>query len=412
MKSDDVADCFAEWSRNAYPRLLYGHDDDFYRSLRETPGFPTLIVPNAIGMQRILVHRYYDVKYVLKHPENFTSLYGAFQHPRIMRIWTGRFGLITRNNMNSSDGQQQRRYRNVLAKSMSANTLNGARSSFLEHTLREFENTVNNACEFDAVSFAFDLSRWALSNVIGIESRYHDQVINWSTKMLSETRYDSILDRSTLSLAPIVVNLAREVLQTIDPMAPYLMSIVRREELSNRLTPEEAEAYFFLFLLAGIQATTQTFVHAFIALNRFPKEIDALRAMRLQNHTAVDELARWTSASKQLHRTVVHDTIVAGQQLKKGDVVSLLFGAANRDPDIFDNGGALDFSRPNAHQHLSFGAGPHFCIGASLARLQLEVFLFQLGRIVKKVEKIEEIDWNHSSHLTNVRSAKFSVKLR
>jgi cytochrome P450 len=412
MKSDDITACSGEWSKDAYLRLLYEHDDDFYRSLREQSELPTLVAPNAVGIRHVLVHRYRDVKYVLKRPESFTSLYGAFQHPRIMRIWTGRFGLITRNNMNSTDGQQQRRYRNVLAKAMSASTLNGLSRSFHEHTLREFQNTVASTGEFDAVTFAFNLSRWALSDVIGIDSRHHEQVIAWSTKMLSETRSDLILDRSMLSLAPNVTTLAREVLETVNPIAPYLMSIVRREELSDRLTPEEAEAFFFLFLLAGIQATTQTFVHAFIALNRFPKEVDALKEIGLQNHMAVDELARWTSASKQLHRTVIDDTIVGGRQLRKGEVVSLLFGAANRDPDIFPSGGTLDFNRPNAHRHLSFGAGPHFCIGANLARLQLSAFLFQLGRVIKKVEQVEEIDWHPSSHLTNVRSARFSVKLR
>lgn len=150
--------------------------------------------------------------------------------------------------------------------------------------------------------------------------------------------------------------------------------------MSNLLTqgedvsPEEFENLFWLFCVAGNETVRNAVPGALQALLEHPEQCRRLWAGEVDLDVAVEELLRWWTAVVHFRRTAAVDTTLGGVDIAAGDKVVVFFSAANRDPAVFDDPAALDLSRrPNPH--LAFGGGPHYCIGAGLARLQLRSLL-------------------------------------
>jgi cytochrome P450 family 142 subfamily A polypeptide 1 len=101
--------------------------------------------------------------------------------------------------------------------------------------------------------------------------------------------------------------------------------------------------------------------------------------------TGVEELLRWVSPIKNMSRTVTNDIEVGGQQLHAGEQLMLFYPSANRDAAVFDHADELDVTR-DPNPHLAFGFGPHFCLGASLARVELRVMFDELLRRLPDIE--------------------------
>ena len=131
--------------------------------------------------------------------------------------------------------------------------------------------------------------------------------------------------------------------------------------------------------IAGHETTRGTAVHFIRLMNEYPDQYELLRSnvdQYLPN--AIDEVLRFSPPVIKFRRTVMKDTELGGQPLKKGDKVYLSYPAANRDPDVFESPHSFDITRGNARKHLSFGTGPHVCLGARLAHMQLNALLKEI----------------------------------
>jgi cytochrome P450 len=114
---------------------------------------------------------------------------------------------------------------------------------------------------------------------------------------------------------------------------------------------------------------------------------------------------RWDTPLQMFERWVLEDVEICGVKVAKGAELGLLFGSANRDPDLFDRPDALDLTRePN--QHVSFGAGVHFCLGAPLARLELEISFATLLRRLPRLELVEEPAWKPNYIIRGLRELR------
>lgn len=148
-------------------------------------------------------------------------------------------------------------------------------------------------------------------------------------------------------------------------------------------------------LVGGVQTVRHTAAMSVLALVRHPAAWDALRAGEVDVSTAVDELLRWTSVGLHVLRTATRDTELDGNRIRAGDRVVVWTWAANRDPAVFDRPHDLMLSRtPN--RHLALGRGPHYCIGAPLARVQLRILLTTLIDRVERLELMGEVVHNRS----------------
>ena len=106
----------------------------------------------------------------------------------------------------------------------------------------------------------------------------------------------------------------------------------------------------------------------------------------------MEELLRWVTPVQWEQRLVVEDVEIGGTSLARGQTVFTMLAGANRDPEVFERADALDITRGDARKHLSFGHGPHFCLGASLARLEGEVAFLELARRFPRIELAADPD--------------------
>ena len=176
------------------------------------------------------------------------------------------------------------------------------------------------------------------------------------------------------------------------------------EERDAAPSLSDLELYLFFSLLfsAGAETTRNAVAGGLLALADHPEQLHALRTDLDMLPTAVEEIVRWTSPSPSKRRTATRDVTLGGQSIKAGQKVQIWEGSANRDASVFDRPDEFNISRkPNPH--LGFGQGVHYCLGASLARLELRVLFEELLSRFDTVRVAAPVEWARSNRHTGMR---------
>lgn len=167
----------------------------------------------------------------------------------------------------------------------------------------------------------------------------------------------------------------------VEPTDDIIGALVAVQESGSQLTDDELLSTCFMLLTAGDVTTTNLIGNGTLALLRHPDQLHRLQQAPTLIRSAVDELVRYDTPSQIIMRVVAETTRIGGQRLDEGDLVYLVLAATNRDPDRFADPDQLDLGRSD-NRYLSFGNGPHFCLGAPLARLEAEV---AIGTLVRRL---------------------------
>ncbi|GAA2664061.1 cytochrome P450 [Nonomuraea recticatena] len=175
----------------------------------------------------------------------------------------------------------------------------------------------------------------------------------------------------------------------------------------EELTEDELVGTCVLLLNAGHEATVNVTGNGWWSLFRNPSELVRLREDLSLLPTAVEELMRYDTPLQMFERWVLEDIEVGGVSIPKGVEIALLFGSANRDPEVFDRPDTLDVGRAD-NPHISFGAGIHFCLGAPLARIELVESFGALLRRAPDIALVEEPEWNPGYIIRGLRSLDVS----
>ncbi|MFG3441463.1 cytochrome P450 [Nonomuraea sp. NPDC047897] len=208
--------------------------------------------------------------------------------------------------------------------------------------------------------------------------------------------------RAAGEFAGYLKELARE--RAARPGDDLISALARIDEL----TEDELVGTCVLLLNAGHEATVNVTGNGWWSLFRNPAELARLRADRSLLPTAIEELMRWDTPLQMFERWVLEDIEVHGTRIPRGTEVALLFGSANRDPEVFADPDRLDVGRAD-NPHISFGAGIHFCLGAPLARIELiESFGALLDRAAR-LELLREPEWKPGYVIRGLRSLDLAV---
>jgi cytochrome P450 len=160
----------------------------------------------------------------------------------------------------------------------------------------------------------------------------------------------------------------------------------------DRLTEDELIGTCVLLLNAGHEATVNATGNGWWALFRNPDQLERLRADHSLIPRAVEELLRFDTPLQMFERWVLEDVEILGQRIPRGSELGLLFGSANHDPEVFAEPSRLDVGR-DPNPHVTFGAGIHFCLGAPLARVELETSFRTILENIPRLELVEEPRW-------------------
>ena len=186
-----------------------------------------------------------------------------------------------------------------------------------------------------------------------------------------------------------------------------LLSVVIHGEMPDqdppRLDETEVAMFWSLLFTAGAETTRKAIATGIWELSKSPEQLEALRADRSLMPVAIEEIVRWTTPSVYKRRTATRDTVLGGQRIRAGDKVVVWEMSANRDEDAFDEPFRFRIDRtPN--NHVGFGHGPHFCLGANLARLEIDVMLNAVLDRWHDIEATGVPTWTRTNRLSGLRT--------
>ena len=203
-------------------------------------------------------------------------------------------------------------------------------------------------------------------------------------------------------LSLMVQELGRE--RQADPTHDLTSALVTAEVDGERLSDAELGSFFILLVVAGNETTRNAISHAMLALTENPDQ-RKLWADDFEGAapTAVEEIVRWASPVIWMRRTATQDSTLGGRPVKAGDKLLLFYNSANRDEDVFDDPFRFDVRR-DPNPHVGFGGpGPHFCLGAHLARREITVMFRELFRRVPNIDVTGEPDRLRSNFINGIK---------
>jgi cytochrome P450 len=224
--------------------------------------------------------------------------------------------------------------------------------------------------------FAIPLPVTVIASLLGIPAADRDRFKRWSDAVVTRTEPADYL-ASASEMSDYFLRLIDE--RRAAPGNDLVSALLVAESEGHRLRLVELLGFCVLLLVAGNETTTNLISNALLCLNEAPDAMAALRADLNLVPNALEEVLRYRSPVQSMFRSVLQPTAVGGSELRPGQPVVAWIGSANRDAAFFDAADRFDITR-SPNRHLAFGQGPHFCLGAPLARLEGRIALTTLLR--------------------------------
>ena len=257
-----------------------------------------------------------------------------------------------------------------------------------------------------ALSIPFPLQ--VICELLGVDGSQWPRFFEWSEAVIPGESERSEAERAELQaeMWGYLVGVAEE--RRLDPaedLVSVLATVGEGDSEADRLSEAELAMFLIQLLVAGNETTRNLISAGLTALAEHPEQWAALRADPGLVPTAVEELLRWTTPVISFMRTATADCTVRGQSVAAGDPILLVYASANRDEEVFgDDAGSLRVDR-HPNPHVSFGFGPHFCLGAALARLEGRIVLSELVRRFATVDLAGPVERTASPVIAGVRHA-------
>jgi cytochrome P450 family 142 subfamily A polypeptide 1 len=348
---------------------------DAYRWLRDASPVHWDPVQHIWG-----IARHADVLKVEKETTRYSSLDGSRPH-------TDQRDDTSMINRDDPDHQQQRM---VVARRFTPRAVRDHEAHVRALAVEILDDVVDQGgCEA-VEAIASRLPAMVIGELLGYPRALWPLVRKWSEETMLEagqTRADGVIpgrsDHMSESILEFSVTTMELIAQRRAVPQDDLLSVWAHTEVDGRTWTDAEVLSECILLLDGGAETTRTVIGAVIrelALRPDQRKI-LLERPELLNGSAVEEFIRFVSPIINMRRTVTEDHELHGQELHAGDEVLLLYGSANRDDRVFEDPEGFDVTRPVNH-HVAFGFGTHFCLGASLARLELRVMFDELLRRV------------------------------
>lgn len=361
----------------------------FYDVLREhTPAFDT-------GFGLVVLTRYSDVSHALRSNDfsrdidtNATPSDDAVAQRRRLRRSQGSKSIL------NLDPPDHTRLRRLVSKAFTPTAVDALRSGIEQQVDVALDRAANRGSMELVDELAFPVPFQVISDLLDIPQDRAEEMREWGqllTAALEPTTTLETLDAAEGALAQMgtylvdVVETRRHNLGT-----DVLSGLIVAEEEGDRLTTEELLSFVVLLYVAGHETTVNLIGNGMLALLRNPAELDRWRRDPSLDANAIDELLRYDGPVQHTVRVAMTPmSFGEGSQrvdIEPGSSVLTVLGAANHDPAVFDDPHTLQLNRTNANRHLAFAAGIHYCLGASLARLEATVVL---GRLIRRFDQID-----------------------
>ena len=257
------------------------------------------------------------------------------------------------------------------------------------------------------VDVAAELPLEVIAELIGVPSEDRHKIFDWSNRMIGSEDPEYMVSDEEVFQAQVEMFMYAQQLaeqRRATPRDDIITALLSADVDGESLSDMDFNLFFLLLSVAGNETTRNAIAHGMNAFLEHPDQWQ-LFASDLEAHThgATEEILRWASPVMYFRRNVTRDTEIGGKQVKEGDKITLWYISGNRDEDVFDDPFAFDITR-SPNNHIAFGGGgPHFCLGAQLARMEIHVLFEELVKRVEHVEALGEPDRLRSNFIGGIK---------
>jgi cytochrome P450 len=376
---------------------------------------PVIFVPS----HNWVVTRYADAATILRDPRFSSDMETRMVRPGWAEFWKEFLerhperGSRLTSSMLFKDEPDHDRLRGLVSKAFTPRMIEGLRPR-IEQLANELLDAAEPNGRMDLIAeFAFPLPVTIICELLGVPAEDRANFRGWTANVArsldpstNEADNEEILragDEASAAFGAYFRDLIER--RRSQPRDDLVTALIHAQEGEDKLTTDELLAQFVLLLVAGHETTTNLIGNGTLALLRHPDELERLRTdMSVDTiRVAVEELLRYEPPVSGVLRIAKRDIPFGGTVIPAGHDVFVIIGAVNRDPSVFPDPDRLDLRRAD-NRHLTFSGGPHFCLGAPLARLEGQIaFKTLLERFPKLELETEEPEWRETFTLRGLK---------
>ncbi len=310
------------------------------------------------------------------------------------------------NLMLQMDPPAHTRYRKLVNRGFTPRQMRMLEPHIRDLTAKIIDNVIDRGqCDF-VVDVCAELPLQVIAEMLGVPQEDRHKLFQWSNRMIgSEDPEYRVSDEEVMQAQVEMFMYAGELAaqRREKPADDIITALLTAEVDGDRLSEMDFNLFFLLLAVAGNETTRNSMAHGVRALCENPEQYKALVEDPSLAVPATEEIVRWASPVMYFRRNVTRDTELRGQKIKEGDKVTIWYISANRDEDVFDDPYTFDIRR-NPNEHVGFGGGgPHHCLGANLARMEIRVLLEEMARRMPTIELVDDPQLLRSNFIAGIK---------
>ncbi|MDZ7675105.1 MAG: cytochrome P450 [Acidimicrobiales bacterium] len=257
------------------------------------------------------------------------------------------------------------------------------------------------------VDIAAELPLEVIAELIGVPHEDRHKIFDWSNRMVgSEDPEYQVSEEEVFNAQAEMFMYAQQLAEErrADPQDDIITKLLESEIDGDHLTDMQFNLFFLLLSVAGNETTRNAISHGMNAFLENPDQYERLvEDPEGSIEVATEEILRWASPVLYFRRNATQDFELRDRTIEAGDKISLWYISANRDEEVFDDPFTFDISR-DPNNHIAFGGGgPHFCLGAQLARLEIQLLFEELAKRIPRVQQLDEPDLLRSNFIGGIK---------
>jgi cholest-4-en-3-one 26-monooxygenase len=290
--------------------------------------------------------------------------------------------------MLNTDPPHHTQLRQTVSKGFTPRVINGLRDALTARAEKIVRTAIESGSGDFVTDVACELPLQAIAELLGIPQEDRMRIFEWSNTMVGydDPDYDQEPMIAATELLAYAMQMADDRQKV--PKDDIVTRLVKAEIGGEHLSTDEFGFFVLMLAVAGNETTRNSITGGMLGFLEHPEQWELFKAERPK--TAVDEVIRWATPVNAFQRTATKDVELGGQEFKTGQRIAIFYGSANFDEEVFDEPMRFDITR-SPNPHLGFGgSGAHYCLGANLARLQVELIFNAIADHMPNIRKAAE----------------------